>query len=236
LNAGNITTTPNLHPDIIPKMAYDTEFSEHHFHVEGVGLITSVKVVPNPATGISNTATGGGGSANLNFEVVKNVRLIANSFYSDGGGRYIGGLGPDTVVRPSGYVSLVHAGSGIAGAEAILNRSDTIGAYYSGGYFQRNFFADTISALSTKPIIGFGGPGSSNAANRAIQEGTFDWIHTFWNNPQYGALQTLTQYSYVTRSPWYIAAGAPKNAHDNLLYEDFRYVVPSTRKFGTARR
>ena len=226
LNAGTITTTPNLHPDVIPKVTYDTEIGEHHFHAEAVGLVTSVKVVPNPATGVSSTATGGGGSVNLNLEVVKKVRLIANTFYSDGGGRYIGGLGPGAVVRPNGDVSLVHAGSGIGGVEVATLPNDTFGAYYSAGYFQRNFFADTTSTAATKPIIGFGGPGSSSSANRAIQEATFDWIHTFWKNPKYGALQTLTQYSYLTRSPWFVAANTPKNAHTSMVYADFRYVVP----------
>ncbi len=38
-----------------------------------------------------------------------------------------------------------------------------------------------------------------------IQEGSFDWTQTFWRNPQYGAVQLVTQTSYVTRAPWFVA-------------------------------
>ncbi len=234
LDAGvnTATATPNLHPDIIPKLAYDTDFGVHHFHIEAVGLLSSISVVPNVASGGRSTVSGGGGSVNLNFEIVKNVKLFANTFYSDGGGRYIGGLGPDAVIRPDAIVpagarvSLVNSGSGVAGLEARFNARENVGVYYSGAYFQRNFFPDTTSALFVKPLIGFGGPGSLASANRAIQEITFDWIHTFWKNPQYGAVQILTQYSYMTRSPWFVSTGAPKNAHASMIYIDFRYVVP----------
>jgi hypothetical protein len=231
-DAANNTATPNLHPDVIPKLAYDTTFGSHQFHFEAVGLLSSVSIASNVVTGAKNTATGGGGSVNLNFEIVKNVRLFANTFYSDGGGRYIGGLGPDAVVRPDANVpplprvSLVHSGSGIAGLEAQWQAKNTFGTYYSGAYFQRNFFPDVTSMLAVRPFVGFGGPNSPNSANRAIQQATFDWIHTFWKSSQYGALQTLTQYSYLTRSPWFVAAGAPKNAHASMVYVDFRYVVP----------
>lgn len=231
-DAGNNAATPNLHPDVIPKLAYDTAFGSHSFHVEAVGLLSSVRVASSVATGAKSTATGGGGSLNLNLEVVKNVKLFVDTFYSDGGGRYIGGLGPDAVIRPDGSVpslakvSLVHSGSGIAGVEAQWQAKDTFGLYYSAAYFQKNFFPDTTSLVLVKPFIGFGGPNSPNSANRAIQQATFDWIHTFWKNPQYGAIQTLTQYSYLTRSPWFVAAGAPKNAHTSMIYVDFRYVVP----------
>jgi hypothetical protein len=49
--------------------------------------------------------------------------------------------------------------------------------------------------------------------NRAIHQGTLDFIQTFGKKPQYGAVQLVMEASYVTRSPWFVAAGAPKNAH-----------------------
>jgi hypothetical protein len=47
-------------------------------------------------------------------------------------------------------------------------------------------------------------------------------------HPRYGALQFYTQYSYLTRAPWFVAAGEPKNAHLSMVYMGFRYVLPST--------
>ena len=103
-----------------------------------------------------------------------------------------------------------------------------IGVYYGGAYFQRNAFPDITAAGAVKPTIGFGGTGEANnlVQNRAIQEGTLDITETFWRNPQYGALQLVMQGSYVTRSPWFVAAGAPKNAHLTMGYVSLKYILP----------
>jgi len=221
----NQTTTPNAMPDIIPKIAYDTDLGGKHFHVEAVGLVTRLRALP--ALGATKSSViGGGGSLNMNLEVVKNFRLFVTSFYSDGGGRYIFGSGPDAVLRPDGTVSLVHAESGIGGFEWQLNKKTLISAYYGADYFQRNFSLDNSAGAKPNTFVGFGGPGSSNAANRSIQEPTLDWVTTFWKNPQYGALQLMTQVSYLTRSPWVVAAGTPKNARSSMAWANIRYVLP----------
>jgi hypothetical protein len=75
-------------------------------------------------------------------------------------------------------------------------------------------------------IAGFGGANSPNSANRAIQEGSIEWTQTFWKNPQYGAVLLVTQASYLTRAPWFVATGAPKNAHLGMGYLSIRYVLP----------
>jgi hypothetical protein len=100
------------------------------------------------------------------------------------------------------------------------------GLYYGAAYFQRNSFLDTSAGAKPNAFIGFGGLNSANSNNRALQEPTFDWTQTFWRNPQYGAVQLVTQTSYVTRSPWFVAAGAPKNAHLVMVYTSLRYVIP----------
>jgi hypothetical protein len=123
-------------------------------------------------------------------------------------------------------LSLVHSGGGILGSEIQAGKKTQFGFYYGGFYFQRNSFADISSPAVTKPIIGFGGLNSANSSNRAIQEGSFDWIQTFWRNPQYGAVQLVTQTSYVTRAPWFVAAGAPKNAHLMMAFVSLKYILP----------
>ena len=47
-------------------------------------------------------------------------------------------------------------------------------------------------------------------------------------NPRYGAREAYTQYSYLTRAPWYVGPGDPKNAHLSMIYFGFRYLLPST--------
>ncbi len=220
---GGGTATPNLHPDIIAKIAYDPTLGGKHMHVEAAGLLSSFKLY-NPSAKTTSTATGGGGAVNLNLELFKNFHGILTSFYSDGGGRYIFGLGPDLIVKPDGTPSLVHAGSGIVGFEWQATKQTMYYAYYGGAYFQRNTAVDPASGS----YLGFGFRGSSSSANRAIQEATFGIIQTFWKNPRYGALQLITQYSYLTRSPWSVSptSGNPKNAHLSMAYADVRYVLP----------
>jgi hypothetical protein len=230
------TAVANLHPDIIVKTALDAHPAGHSLHIEAAGLLRSFKVLNNlttPAT--TNTITGGGGSVNLNYEVIHNLRLIANSFYSYGGGRYIFGLGPDVIVKPDGTLSGIHAGSGIGGFEYQAAPRYMFYGYYGGAYFQRNFGflpaspASSCDGITGFTCVGFGFPGSVNTSNRAIQEGTFGVIPTLWSNENYGRLQIISQYSYVIRSPWSILSTTgpgPKNAHTNMIYFGLRYILP----------
>jgi hypothetical protein len=221
LDNGTLPSTPNPHPDILPKVAFDGHLGDRHVHIEAVGVVRSFKVF-DPLSGSTSISTGGGGSMNLNLEMFKNFHLIANSFWSDGGGRYIFGLGPDVIIRGDGTPSLVHAGSGIGGFEWQATPKNMFYSYYGVGYFQRNV---TVDPATGKPV-GFGYSGSSSGANRAVQEPTFGYIRTLWKHENYGGLQFLTQYSYLTRSPWFVAPGAPKNAHASMVYVDFRYLIP----------
>ena len=123
---------------------------------------------------------------------------------------------------------MLHAGAGSAGLEWIASPKGAFAVYYSADYYSRNFFPDTTNQADPGTIIGYGGPGSPNTNNRTIQEVTFDWLHTFWKNPRYEALQAYTQYSYLTRAPWYVGPGDPKNAHLSMTHFRFRYVLPST--------
>ena len=227
---------PNLFPDILSKIAYDKELAGKHFHLEATGLVTGARATVLPIGGksfSSHSTVGGGGQIATNYELFRNFTLLANAFWSDGGAHYLVGTGPQLVIRPNAAgtnvsPSLVHAGAGSAGFEWIATPKNAFASYYAANYFQRNFFPDTTNTANPSTIIGYGGPGSPNTNNRAIQEATFDWLLTFWRRPRYGALQFYTQYSYLTRAPWFVAAGNPKNAHLSMVYMGFRYVLPST--------
>lgn len=226
VGTGNSTSTPNLVPDVVGKLAFDGHASGKLMHVELAGLLSTFKIY-NPASNNTYTTPGGGGSVNFDLELIKNFHLIATSFYSDGGGRYIYGLGPNFIVRPDYSISLVHAYSGIAGFEYQVSPKTLLYGYYGGAYFGRNFSVIPASTPGGAPTyVGYGYPGSSNAANKSIQEGTFGIIQTLWKNSHYGALQLITQYSYLTRAPWYVALATPKNANLSEAYVDLRYVLP----------
>jgi len=222
LNNGNTTlSAPNVHPDIIAKIAVDPS-SRAHFEL--AGIVRTFRVY-DPLLDTHHTANGFGGSANANLEIAKGLRLLTNNYWSDGGGRWIFGLAPDLIVRPDGTLSPIHAGSTVDGFEYAIKKSLIYG-YYGGTFIRRNFAVDTSGA---KPVfVGYGYPGSSNSQNRAIHEATFGWIQTFWKDPRYGALSLITQYSYVTRDPWALATGAPSDAHTHMVFLDLRYTLPGS--------
>ena len=227
----------NLMPDILAKTTYDTNLLGRHFHVEAAGFFTGAhaSVLPTGSTDFrSRTAYGGGGTIAGNYELLPNkLVFLANAFWSDGGAHYLVGTGPELVVRPDATgtnvsLSMVHAGAGSAGFEWRASDKQAFAVYYGADYFGRNFFPDTTNAANPGTIIGFGGPSSPNTNNRAIQQITFDWLLTFWKSQRYGAVQYYTQYSYLTRAPWFVAPDNPKNAHLSMVYAGIRYVLPST--------
>jgi hypothetical protein len=241
LNNGTTTlTVPNVSPDFITKLAFDPSSS---FHLEFGGLLREFKLWNPPAnTGypmMTHSATGGGGFINLNFELVKGLRIVSNNFWSDGGGRYIFGQAPDLIARADGSPSLIHTGSTVSGFE-YTNKNTVIYAYYGGTYISRNFALVPVTTTSGTPPVtvttitpfGYGYTGSSSGQNRSIQEPTFGLAQTFWRDPKYGALTFMFQYSYLTRSPWYVNYATvptpPSNAHLNMVFFNLRYTLPGS--------
>ena len=219
LNTGSQgSSDPNLGPDVITKLAFDPVTGGKHMHVELVGLLSNFKVY-NSTTSQSFTKTGGGGEFNVNLEVAKGFHLIANTFFSDGGGRYIFGLAPDLIVRPDGSLSLIHSYSTVDGFEYQMKNA-VLYAYYGGVEIGRNFSVDSNGAL-----VGYGYAGSSTGQDRTIQEASFGINPTFWKSPNYGALGMFLQYSYLTRSPWAPTATA-RHASSNMIWVDLRYTLP----------
>lgn len=229
-DAGGNSKTPNKAPDVESKLAFDTHpnGSGRNFHVEIAGIYRAFRL---NTPGLGNvTKSGGGGSINANLELFKNFRLIANTFWSDGGGRYIFQMGPDFTVNVNGAGNFVpsplHAGSGVGGFEYTIKKS-LLYAYYGGVYFGRDFQATTGTG-GTTTYTGYGYPGSSSSQNRTIQEATIGVNQTLWSDKKYGDLKLLTQISYLSRNPWSITGtpGNAKSAHLGMAFVDLRYDLP----------
>jgi hypothetical protein len=223
---------PNWFPDIIAKAAFDGHAGDKLEHFEVAGLVSGFKDYILPSTLASaaghHTAVGYGGEVNANLELLKGVHLIANTFFSDGGGRYIFGLAPDVVVRPDGSISAVHSYSTVDGLEFQVGKNSQLAFYYGGAYVGRNISYDPTAAGSTLAKPSFSGYGfaGSTLFNRSIQELTVDYTRILWKSPNYGALSLINQYSYVIRDPWADISPAPKSAHTNMVYIDLRYTLP----------
>jgi uncharacterized coiled-coil protein SlyX len=219
--ADNGTTTlgpPNRGPDVIAKFVVDPS---KRLHAE-VGGIARFFELYNQTTTTHFSTTGGAGFANLDFAVFNGFRLLTHNYWSDGGGRYIFGQAPDLIARADGSPSLVHSGSTVDGVE-FTRRNSSLFSYYGLAYISRNVAIDT----NGKPI-GWGYVGAPSGQNRSIQEGTFGFSQNFWKDPRYGALSLIGQYSYLTRDPWSIATGSPKNAHASMAFLDLRYTLPGS--------
>jgi hypothetical protein len=217
-NVTNGVKIPNVHPDIIAKVAFDPS-SKVHFEVAGVE--STVKLF-NPITQQYFTKAGAGGSINANVELFPGLRLVSNNFWSDGEGRYLFGVVPDFIVRADGSPSLIHAGSTVSGFEYARKNSQFY-AYYGGIYAGRNTALDLNGSR-----IGYGYQGSGNGQNKTTQEGTLGWTQTWWRDGKYGAFQTMFQYAYFFRDPWFVAPGAPKNTHESAVWFNIRYVLPGS--------
>jgi hypothetical protein len=211
------------------------------------------------ANTVTDTIHGGGVEAGMNLELIKNFHFIGTVFWGSGAGRYIASTaGPDVVVRPDGTLAGVKSGSVIGGFEWQVNSKTLFYGYGSGAYFGRAAYAVGTSELATgagspgtcavTTYYGYGqGPGSavltsgggtcaqpasnaSGSANRFLYEPTVGIIQTFWRNPSYGDLKLITQYSYVSRAPWFTTAPASASilptAHNSMVYIDLRYDLP----------
>jgi len=261
--AVNNTNTPNLHPDIILKTAFDAKPGGHQVHFDLAGLMRSFKAVNllDTTSTASNTLTstihGGGVAGTMNLELIKNFRFIGTGYYSYAGGRYIASTaGPDVIVKPDGTLSGIHSGSGIGGFEYQPNPKTLIYAYYSGAYFGQNVARGIINTVNAvggtgtctvtgnygygdfgkgTSVVATAGTGSCaslvpvaspSSANRYIYEPTFGIHYYMWRNPNYGDIRLMTQYSYISRTPWLVAAGAPSTAHMSMIYINLRYDLP----------
>jgi len=194
-----VQTTPNLHPDIIAKIAFDPS-SRAHLEIAGIERTfkTWNTTTGQPASGQYSSKAGGGGSVNANFELMKNFRAVTNNFWSDGGGRYLFGNAPDVVVRADGSVSPIHSGGFVEGLEATI-RNYQLYAYYGNIYIGRNVVVDANGTS----LVGYGYRGSANSQNRTVQELSFGFNQTIWRDAKYGAINFMGQYEYLMRNPWY---------------------------------
>jgi hypothetical protein len=230
-NGSNGTATPNIFPDTVGKIAYDTKLGDMPFHAEVAGLLREFKV--NTLTtgaapvNANSSATGTAGSLNLDLGLLPTLHLIGNGFTGSGGGRYIANGGvPDFIVRPANAsgvdtIKTIHSDSYLFGAEWDVAPIDKLYGYYSRVESGRSFVQTGATTY-----VGYGYPGSANSNNKSIEEYTLGNNYTFWKNAAYGDLKFLVQASYVDRKPWYLAPGAPSNAHLGMFFLDLRYDLP----------
>jgi hypothetical protein len=217
---GSASAVPNPYPDIIGKIAFDPKTGKTHQHIDAAVLVRGYKTF-NPADSTTATATGTGESVNVVIEPVRNVRLIATNFFSNGGGRYIANENiPDFIVNGDQSLSLVKSWSGIYGLE-VQPKNTLLYGYYSV------VRADELTGFDVNGTtrIGFGIPGSQSA-NHKVNEITVGLTQTFFRDPKFGGMQLMIQYSNVERTPFSVPVNTPSSAKMNMVYVNVRYLLP----------
>jgi hypothetical protein len=211
--------TPNIAGDTIVKVAWNSTIGGHNVHIDAGSVFRFFRNYDPAGITRHKSALGIGGNVNVAVDLTKKLRLITLGYLSSGGGRYIGGLLPDVIVRANGDISPVKAHSWVGGLEWATTRRINTFAYYSGVYGAQNTTTDTDGSL-----IGFGYAGSS-AARRLVQEWTGGWAQTLWSGEDRGSVQYAAQYSYLTNNPWWQAAGA-RPGHVHMIFSQIRYNLP----------
>lgn len=211
--------TPNIAPDVIFKGAFNTKLGNRNLHID-TGTVLRFFRSYNPTSLTEHqTGLGIGGNLNLTFDLSKKLRLLAQGFASSGGGRYIGGLIPDVVVRPDGSISPIKAYSWVTGLEWAATRRYSFFGYYSGLYGARNTAIDVDGSL-----IGFGYNGSSSA-RRTVREWTGGWAQSIWSGEDAGSIQFSAQYSFLENRSWWVSK-APSNTNGHMVFGQLRYNLP----------
>ena len=217
----NGLSVPNTTPDFVVKASFDGKPGGHAAHLDVGGLLRVFRnYAPYTGNGVSNHNYAAGGNANFSFEIAKGVRLVLDGFLTSGGGRYIGGLMPDVIVRANGDISPIKSYSWLGGFEFAPSKATGIYAYYSGAYGSRNTAIDTDGSY-----IGWGYPGASNAADRVIDKVTGGYSRVLWSREGLRSAQFSIQYGYLSLQPWVQGTG-PTQANEHMILTQMRYNLP----------
>ena len=134
---GSVSTTPNVRPDIVAKIAYDTQVSGKALHFELAGFSRQFRT--SPAPGKYYDAQGVGGSSDAVLEVAKNFRLIATGFTAAAAGAtWWGSVRTSSSVPMAPSRRCIRWRASPASSMRPIAKSQFF-AYYGGTYFDRNY-------------------------------------------------------------------------------------------------
>ena len=207
---------PNLIPDIVTRVAFNPHKAVH------VGIGGVVRVFRHTVSPYDEDfkEVGGGTSINARFNVTAGTKLLLQSAFGSGLGRYVGGLVSDVAFRRDGSISTIGTTSWVGGVEQRVSERVSLGGYYSGVDADDNFDLDVSGSY-----IGFGYPGAPNTNNRRIQEITGTGFYQFLRSPDRGSGQFSVQVSWLRREPSSPGNGLA-SASALMFFAQVRYNLP----------
>jgi hypothetical protein len=209
-------SVPNLMPDVATRVALNP-FNSIHVDIGGVVRVFRHTVQPYDD---DFKEVGGGASVNLRFNVTGGTRLVLQSAFGSGLGRYVGGLVPDVAFDSDGSIRTIGTWSWVGGVEHRVSSTLSLGGYYSGVDTSDTFDLDTNGSY-----IGFGYPGASNSHNGRIEEVTGTASYQIVKSADRGSAQLNLQASWLTREPLSRGAG-PESANAFMFFAQIRYNLP----------
>jgi hypothetical protein len=216
-NSGNqALSVPNLMPDFVTRVAFNPSPS---VHLDFGGVLRVFRHTVAPYQEDSKEA-GGGFSLNARVNPFAATRLLAQLATGDGLGRYVGGMAPDVAFRADGSIAAIRSTSWVLGLEQRVLPRVSAGGYYSGLDVDDVYFADGEDGF-----VGYGFPGSSNAANRRVAEITATASYLAVRTENRGSVQVNFQTSWLRRQPWSAGTG-PDSAKAWLFFAQARYNLP----------
>jgi hypothetical protein len=208
--------TPNLMPDILTRVALKP-VNAVHVDVGGVVRVFRHTVAPYDD---SFKHVAGGASVNADIRMTGTTRLIGQTAFGSGMGRYVGGLVPDASFGPDGSIRPIGTVSWVGGIEQRVSPRASLGAYHSGVTIDHSYALDFNG-----DYIGFGFPGSPDSNNRRIQELTATFSYLVTKTERRGSVQLGLQTSWLERVPWSRGSG-PSSASAFLFFAQLRYNLP----------
>ena len=207
---------PNLMTDIVTRAAFNP-IKPLHIDVGGVVRVFRHTVPPYDE---DFKDAGGGASINARYTLTPATRLLIQTGFGSGFGRYIGGLVPDAAFRRDGSISTIGTVTWMGGVEQKISPKLSLAGYYSGLDTDASFDLDTDGSY-----VGFGFPGSSNSNNRKIQEITGTTSYQFLKSSDRGSGQFNLQASWLRREPFSQGDGLA-SAKAFLFFAQIRYNLP----------
>jgi len=207
---------PNLMTDIVTRVAFNP-IKPLHVDVGGVVRAFRHTVAPYDT---DFKDVGGGASINARLNLTEGTKLILQSGFGSGVGRYIGGLVPDATFRRDGSINTIGSMAWVTGIEQRVSTRLSLSGYYSGVDTDASFDVDTDGSY-----IGFGFPGASNSNNRRIEQITGTGSYQFLRSADRGSGQFNIQASWLEREPW-SQGNELSSAKAFLFFAQVRYNLP----------
>ena len=209
-------SVPNLMPDLVTRVALNPNKAVH-LDVGAVLRVFRHTIAPYDN---SFREVGGGASINIGVAPTGTTKLLLQTAFGPGLGRYVGGLAPDVAFHREASINPIGCTSWVGGIEQKISGRVSLAGYYSGVKTDDRFDVDTDGGY-----IGYGFPGAPHSHNRTIKELTATFSYLAAKTDNRGSVQLGIQTSWLKRTPWSQGNG-PESADAFLFFAQLRYNLP----------